>query len=189
MRAAGNLDSAALEGEAPAFFFALALAQRCGSGPGGAAGVLCAAAGCPLISVRTAKAERCLPICECGVARRLAAVIFVPSLSSLIRIRGVRAQETGRQHGRWSAGRSTPIEATTILNLDQSGLFWLLSPRLATGYVIGLPLWGHIKSLLRNQDRERGGVWGVGFCVVAAQDFCDAARRLEGCFSASESAA
>ena len=34
-------------------------------------------------------------------------------------------------------------------NLDQSGLFWLLSPRLATGCVIGLPLWGHIKSLLR----------------------------------------
>ena len=52
------------------------------------------------------------------------------------------------------------------------------------------PSVGHIKSLLRNQDRERGGVWGVGFCVVAAQDFCDAARRLEGCcFSVSESAA
>ena len=111
------------------FLLGLAVAQRfvrsgCVRGP------ISAAAGCLFdLRSRTAKAES-LPICEVRVrisAPARAAVIFVPSLSSLIRIRGVRAQETGRQHGRWSAGRSTPIEATSILNLDQSG-FWLLSP-------------------------------------------------------------
>ena len=56
------------------------------------------------------------------------------------------------------------------------------------------PSVGHIKSLLRNQDRERGGVRGVvGFGVQMSGAYFssrDAARRLEGCcFSVSESAA
>ena len=60
---------------------------------------------------------------------------------------------------------------------------------LAIGFC-SLPLWGHIKSFLRNQDRNEGDVWGVGFQMSGVYfSSRDAARRLEGCFSASESAA
>ena len=85
------------------------------------------------------------PICEieCGSRRRLAAVIFVPSLNRMILSAKVVVQrKRGSGTGRGSAGR---VDANRS-NLDQSGLFWLLSPRLATGYMISLPLWGHIKS-------------------------------------------
>ena len=72
-----------------------------------------------------------------------------------------RAQETGRRHGTVGSRAAS----TTPGNLDQSGLFWLL---LSPGYRRDMLsvcrwFWGHIKSFLRNQDRERGGVWGVGF--------------------------
>ena len=104
-------------------------------------GPISAAAGCLFICVRgEAKAN---PICEieCGSRRRLAAVIFVPSLNRMILSAKVVVQrKRGSGTGRGSAGR---VDANRS-NLDQSGLFWLLSPRLATGYVIGLPLWGHI---------------------------------------------
>ena len=72
-----------------------------------------------------------------------------------------RAQETGRRHGTVGSRAAS----TTPGNLDQPGLFWLL---LSPGYRRDMLsvcrwFWGHIKSFLRNQDRERGGVWGVGF--------------------------
>ena len=85
------------------------------------------------------------PICEieCGSRRRLAAVIFVPSLNRMILSAKVVVQrKRGSGTGRGSAGRVDPNRSVR----DQSGLFWLLSPRLATGYVIGLALWDHIKS-------------------------------------------
>ena len=109
-------------------------------------GPISAAAGCLFdLRSRTAKAES-LPICEVRVrisAPVRAAVIFVPSPSHLSRtVQVVVRRKRGGGTGRGSAGR---VDANRS-NLDQSGLFWLLSPRLATGYMISLPLWGHIKS-------------------------------------------
>ena len=109
-------------------------------------GPISAAAGCLFdLRSRTAKAES-LPICEVRVrisAPVRAAVIFVPSLNRMILSAKVVVQrKRGSGTGRGSAGR---VDANRS-NLDQSGLFWLLSPRLATGYMISLPLWGHIKS-------------------------------------------
>ena len=96
-----------------------------------------------------------------GPRGRLAAVIFVPSLNRMILSAKVVVQrKRGSGTGRWVRG---PLDDANRGNLDQSGLFSLLSPRLSTGHVIILPLWVHIKSFLRNQDRERRGVWGVGF--------------------------
>ena len=125
---------------------------------GSCAAVVCAdqflqAAGCLFyLRSRTAKAES-LPICEVRVrisAPARAAVIFVPSLSNLIRSPGVRAQETGRRHGTVvpRAASTMPVPRRQSRNLHQSGLFWLLSP---SGYRRDTwpacrSLWGHIKS-------------------------------------------
>ena len=114
-----------------------------------------------------------------------AAVIFVPSLNTLIRIPGGSEKEMGRRHGTWVCGprRRQPKQPRSVR------LVLVAVAAVSDGIHDQLTALGSYQIFLRNQDRERGGVWGVGFCVVAAQDFCDAARRLEGCFSASESAA
>ena len=149
-------------------------------------GPISAAAGCLFICVRgEAKAN---PICEieCGSRRRLAAVIFVPSLNRMILSAKVVAQrKRGSGTGRGSAGprRRQPKQPRSVR------LVLVAVAAVSDGIHDQLTALGSYQIFLRNQDRERGGVWGVGFCVVAAQDFCDAARRLEGCFSASESAA
>ena len=145
-------------------FFCLALAQR----------LLCATVSAQRLCARTNYCSRGLPFLRrrrrIRSAKNSAGPRDATSRGSDLRAKSQsnvslclssRAQETGRRHGTVGSRAAS----TTPGNLDQPGLFWLL---LSPGYrrdmlsVCRWP-WGHIKSFLRNQDRERGGVWGVGF--------------------------
>ena len=131
---------------------------------GRARGPISAAAGC-LFDLRSRRRRRRIRSAKNSAGPRDATSrgsdLRAKSQSNVSLCLSSRAQETGRRHGTVGSRAAS----TTPGNLDQPGLFWLL---LSPGYrrdmlsVCRWP-WGHIKSFLRNQDRERGGVWGVGF--------------------------